>query len=182
MHGCWYALSVLKPDGNSVIVFFRYNKSLWKGGGWRTKVPHRTMLRRLRTVDVVTYIALDYPTFVSKSLCDVHVHADKSWVYFVISSNNSLYRRLFSDISMSLRQMAFLTQKVEGKKCILFLSPYIFCFIWLTTTSLKPFSILDRFAIIVFMNVGSKWWCNNCGHESCSKMNPGSEKAETGGT
>lgn len=33
MHGCWYALSVLKPDGNSVIVFFRYNTNLVKRGG-----------------------------------------------------------------------------------------------------------------------------------------------------
>jgi len=32
MHGCRYALSVLKPDGNSVIVFFRYNKNLGKKG------------------------------------------------------------------------------------------------------------------------------------------------------
>jgi hypothetical protein len=57
MHGCCCALSVLKPDGNSVI----YNKNLGKGGGGgggRTKVPHRTMLRRLRAVDVVTYITI----------------------------------------------------------------------------------------------------------------------------
>ena len=35
MHCCWYALSVLKLDGNSVIVFFRCNKNLGekRGGG-----------------------------------------------------------------------------------------------------------------------------------------------------
>ena len=144
------------------------------------------MLRRLRIVDVVTDITIHrirLPTFVSNSLwpCDVHVYADTRCVYFIMSSKNSLYGRLFSDIAMSLRQMAFLTWKVEGKKCILFLSPYIFCFVWLTTTSLKSFSILDHFAVIVFMNVDSNWWCNNCGHESSSKMTPRIEKAEAGG-
>jgi hypothetical protein len=61
MHGCWYALSMLKPDGNSVTVLFRYNINLEKGGGGgggEKKVPHRGMLRRLRTVDVVTDIKI----------------------------------------------------------------------------------------------------------------------------
>ena len=84
-------------------------------------------------MDVVTDITirrirLPYVWQQQSGPCDVHVTANTRCVYFIMFSKNSLYRLLFSDIAVLLRHMAFLPRKVERKKCILFLSPYIILF------------------------------------------------------